>query len=80
MEVPIILGVDGEAKSLFIEEGKCGLYFEPENVNELTKCIEFVINNTNAAKQLGVNGRSYVNLNFNRTLIAEKLLKTLNQL
>lgn len=80
MEVPIILGVDGEAKSLFIDEGQCGLYFEPENESELTKCINFVINNSNETKQFGVNGRKYVNLNFNRKLIAEKLLKTLNQL
>lgn len=80
MEVPIILGVDGEAKSLFIDEGQCGLYFEPENESELTKCINFVINNSNETKQFGVNGRKYVNLNFNRKLIAEKLLKTLNQI
>ncbi len=80
MEVPMLLGVDGEAKSLFIENGKCGLYFEPENMSELTKCIDFVINNPAETKQLGLNGRSYVNQNFNRTIIAEKLLKTLNQL
>ena len=32
MKTPIILGVDGEARDLFIKEGDAGYYFEPENV------------------------------------------------
>jgi hypothetical protein len=32
-EKPILLGVGGEAKKLFIEVGNTGLYFEPENVD-----------------------------------------------
>ena len=30
MEKAVLLGVDGEAKNLFVEEGKCARYFEPE--------------------------------------------------
>ena len=32
---PLLLGVEGEAYNLFIKEGKCGLFFEPENYSDL---------------------------------------------
>jgi glycosyltransferase involved in cell wall biosynthesis len=72
MRIPILLGVDGEARELFIENGKCGLYFEPENVKALEEVVLKITNNENLAKQLGQAGRDYVNANFNRDVIAEK--------
>ena len=36
---PILLGVDGEAKSLFIDQGQAGIYFEPENEISLAKAL-----------------------------------------
>ena len=80
MEVPIILGVDGEARELFIEKGKCGLYFEPENVNELVKRVIEISSDPDLAKKLGTNGRNYVKEYFNRNTIAIKLLEQLKQL
>ncbi|HRD40801.1 MAG TPA: glycosyltransferase family 4 protein, partial [Bacteroidia bacterium] len=80
MELPILLGVDGEARDLFIQKGQCGLYFEPENVNELVKAVIDVSSDYTKAKQLGVNGRNYVNQNFNRDTIAEKFYNQLIQL
>lgn len=72
MEVPILLGVDGEAKELFIENGKAGLFFEPENANELVKVIEKVIVNPVLADELRSNARKYAISNFNRDDIAQK--------
>lgn len=80
MEVPIILGVDGEARELFIEKGKCGLYFEPENAEELAKKVIEISSDPNLTKQLGSNGRKYVSEYFNRNTIAAKLLEQLKQL
>lgn len=80
MQLPILLGVDGEARELFINKGKCGLYFEPENTNELVEAIITVTTNTGLAKELGENGRNYVNEHFNRNTIAEKLFNQINQL
>ncbi len=79
MELPILLGVDGEARELFVTKGKCGIYFEPENADELTKAINTFVKEKDLAKQLGKNGRDYVDANFNRNNIAqqfrERLLK-----
>ncbi len=81
MEIPVLLGVDGEARELFIKQGNCGLFFEPENETELVACIEQLNANPSLAIQLGKNGRTYVQQYFNRDVIAQKLyneIKTLS--
>jgi glycosyltransferase involved in cell wall biosynthesis len=80
MKLPVLLGVDGEARDLFIEQGKCGLYFEPENAKQLAEGILKLSADPSLAKQLGENGRNYVNANFNRDNIANKFMEQLNQL
>lgn len=80
MEKPIILGVDGEARTLFIEHGKCGLYFEPENEKDLAKACLELASNEQLKNELGKRGREYVKENFNRDKIAEKLSKELDKL
>jgi glycosyltransferase involved in cell wall biosynthesis len=72
MRKPIILGVDGEARDLFIENGKCGLYFEPENSVELAHCISVLFNDKALAKQMGENGGHYVRQYFDRRVIAHE--------
>jgi glycosyltransferase involved in cell wall biosynthesis len=80
MELPIILGVGGEAKELFINQGNCGIYFEPENAASLTLAIEKLIDDKLLAKQLGKNGRQFVNTFFNREDITSKFYKRLAEL
>ena len=80
MKKPILLGVDGEARELFIEEGKCGLYFMPEDSNDLSNAICAIINEPEILKQFGENARKYVGLKFNRDKIAAELLNELNSL
>ena len=80
MELPILLGVGGEAKDLFIDQGNCGIYFEPENVGSLTYAIEKLVDNQILAKQLGENGRQFVNTFFNREDIANKFYSQLTEM
>lgn len=80
MEVPILLGVDGEARELFITKGNSGLFFEPENeANLITKILEITSNKTNAL-QLGKNGRIFVNEYFNREIIANNFYTELKKI
>jgi len=79
-EKPILLGVDGEARQLFIEQGKAGLYFEPENVTELVEAIVRLKQNPEECQQLGVNGKKYVSTYFSRDKIAEKLWQKLGEI
>ncbi len=78
MKKALLLGVDGESRQLFITEGKCGLYFEPENEVELAKQINFLMNNPEKTEELGENGLSYVEKHFNRRIIAKDFKEFLN--
>jgi glycosyltransferase involved in cell wall biosynthesis len=70
MEVPLLLGVDGEARKHFIEKADAGLFFEPENEEDLVRQIKYLLENQVEIARMGVNGRKYVMENFNRNKIA----------
>ncbi|MDQ2656550.1 MAG: glycosyltransferase family 4 protein, partial [Bacteroidota bacterium] len=74
---PILLGVDGEARQLFIEEGRGGLYFEPENAASLAEQIVTLQSDKAATEELGRNGQRYVKENFNRVNIHDQFLEQL---
>lgn len=80
MEIPILLGVDGEARELFINQGKSGIYFEPENLQQLSDGVETFVKDKELAKQLGKNGRQFVNANFNRDNIARSFMELLKKI
>lgn len=77
MEKPLLLGVEGEAKSHFIDKARAGFFFEPENELDLaSKMIEFATNKEEIIK-MGKNGREYVSDHFNRNKIAADFIKEL---
>ena len=77
MKKPILLGLKGEAKELFIDEGKAGRAFIPENEVSLKDEIINMVADPSSLKQYGENGRKYVEVKFNRNLIAEGFYHTL---
>lgn len=77
---PVLLGVDGEAKTLFVDEGKCALHFEPENVNKLVAAVQNLKNNQELYKELSQNGKKYVVTNFNRKDLAFQFWQTIQKL
>jgi glycosyltransferase involved in cell wall biosynthesis len=80
MEVPLLLGVDGEARRHFIEKAEAGWYFEPENAQALSACIIEIAKAPQNIQQAGKNGRAYVSQHFNRDQIAASLYKRLTSL
>lgn len=79
MEVPLLLGVDGEARKHFIARAQAGWYFEPENVEDLCKALRHLAENRAVIKVAGQNGRKYVAAHFNRDQIAASLYQHLTQ-
>jgi glycosyltransferase involved in cell wall biosynthesis len=77
MEKPVILAVDGEARELFVNQGQCALYSEPENTDDLIKNVVLLANDSNLRKTLGEKGRTYVEQSFNRNTIAQNFHKLL---
>ncbi len=70
LKKPILLGVDGEAKDLFIKNGKAGIAFEPENDKELADAVCKLFNDRSQIPVMGQNGSEYVQTYFNREKIA----------
>lgn len=80
MRKPVLLGVEGEAKDLFIDAGQCGLFFEPENAGDLAQKMLELYNNPQQCKTYGENARRYVSQHFDRDLIAGKFYDKLQSL
>tara|TARA_B110000037_G_scaffold156538_1_gene176601 strand:- start:662 stop:1882 length:1221 start_codon:yes stop_codon:yes gene_type:complete len=80
MNKPLLLGVEGEAHKLFIEDGKTGLGFEPENAEDLALKCQELFNSPDLLDKFAHNAREYVSKNFNRNDIAEKFQKKLLEL
>ncbi|MEO6904417.1 MAG: glycosyltransferase family 4 protein [Bacteroidia bacterium] len=72
MKKTILLGVEGEAKELFIDEGNCGLAFIPEDANDLSLKILQLYNNKDLLKMFGENGYNYVARKFTRDKITNE--------
>lgn len=72
MKKPLLLGVDGEARTHFIEKANAGKFFEPENVSDLADKLVQMAGNPEELIQMGERAREYVSENFNRDNIAQK--------
>lgn len=80
MGKPILLGVDGEARKLFIEKGNGGLFFTPESADELAEKVLYLNANRNEISILGENGKQYISVNFNREKIGKLFFEKLKSL
>jgi len=77
MKKPLLLGVSGEAKKHFIDKAKAGLFFEPENYEDLARQILSLIEHPKERLDMGENARNYVSLYFDRDKIAKDFLAQL---
>lgn len=74
MKKPIILGVEGEVKGM-IEVGRSGFCIEPENARQLAEVVATIADDKELNRELGENGRKYVEEFFDRTVLAERFEK-----
>lgn len=70
---PLLLGVEGEAKRLFIEEGNAGLAFTPEDDAALEQAVRRYLEDAALRVAHGTNGARYVREKFDRRRITERL-------
>jgi glycosyltransferase involved in cell wall biosynthesis len=76
---PVILGVDGQARSI-VEEAHAGLVIEPQNAGALANAIRYLAANREAARQFGMNGRDYILRKYSRGQTAAKYIAVLEGL
>lgn len=77
---PVLLGVEGEAKELFIDEGQAGLAFTPEDAQDLARSVEQLAGDRIALERMGANGARYVRERFDRDTISGRLWAALQAL
>lgn len=77
---PLLLGVEGEAKRLFIEEGNAGLAFTPEDDAALEKAVRRYLDDAAVRVAHGANGARYVREKFDRRQITERLWEGMQEM
>jgi glycosyltransferase involved in cell wall biosynthesis len=78
-ERPVILGVDGQARSI-LEEAGGGLVIEPENSEALVSAVRSLSANRELAHKLGQKGREHMLRKFSRRQTAERYVRVLQRL
>jgi len=69
--VPILIGVDGEARRI-VEEYNAGVYFEPENSEDFLQKLNNFVQNKDTHKYK--EGGMLLAKSFNRKKLAKKML------
>ncbi|MFH1161340.1 MAG: glycosyltransferase family 4 protein [bacterium] len=69
MKKPILLGVEGEAKALFIDEGQCGLAYTPEDAADLVRQLLRIRDDRALYHRLSENAYIYAVEHFDREQI-----------
>lgn len=74
-----VLGVldEGSEARLIVEECKCGVCIEPGNYKEISRNIEYILNNKELIKSLGQNGRKYLEVNLTKDVSINKYKDTI---
>lgn len=71
---PILMAIDGVSREL-VQVAKCGVYVEPENIDEYNRNIRMYLNDGVRLQIEGNNGYQYAKMNFDRDILAKKYLQ-----
>jgi glycosyltransferase involved in cell wall biosynthesis len=77
---PILLGVEGEARRMVEHEAGAAIAVEPENADALASAILYLYEHPEVAKNLGMRGRAFVEVHFDREQLTVSLEAQVNKL
>ena len=77
--LPVIASNFSEWKQI-IENNHCGICIDPQNSDELSRAMKYILNNKDIAKKMGKNGKKIVSERYNWTVEKEKLLNIYRRL
>ncbi len=78
MRLPVILGVEGEARAL-LERAGAGIAIKPENAEELAAAVIQLADTPDFAHRLGLQGAAYVRTHHDRKHLAQTYLGLLER-
>ncbi|MEO8109977.1 MAG: glycosyltransferase family 4 protein [Ginsengibacter sp.] len=75
---PVLMAIDGVSRKL-VEDAQCGVYVEPENIDEYDIQIRRYLNDSKRLSDEGTNGYNYARLHFDRDVLAKKYIKEIEE-
>ena len=76
---PVALAIDGVIREV-VDAAGCGVFAEPGNSRALAEAICSLAKDPSKSRQMGLNGRKYLEENFSREKVAEKLIEVFEEL
>jgi glycosyltransferase involved in cell wall biosynthesis len=76
---PVILAIDGVIRDV-VQAADCGLFVKPGDALEMSLAIRKLAGDPTHGREMGKLGREYLERNFSRALIGEKLIELLEDL
>ncbi|MEW5831192.1 MAG: glycosyltransferase family 4 protein [Chloroflexota bacterium] len=73
---PVVLAIDGVIRQV-VEAADCGIFAEPGDPSALAEGIRRLAADRAKSRQMGLNGRAYIESHFSRAAIGEKLVALL---
>ena len=75
---PVLMAIDGVSRQL-VEDAQCGVYVEPENVEDYNIKIREYLHDFERLKEEGNNGYNYAKEHFDRDVLAKKYIKEIKE-
>jgi glycosyltransferase involved in cell wall biosynthesis len=76
---PLALAIDGVIREV-VDAAGCGVFAAPGDPSVLAQAIRKLASDESASRRMGLAGRSYLEKNFSRAVIGEKLIALLEEL
>ena len=76
---PVVLAIDGVIREV-VEAAQCGVFAEPGKASALANAIRKLASDPQKCREMGMNGRKYLEENFSREAIGEKLVELLEEM
>ncbi len=76
---PVALAIDGVIREV-VEAADCGIFAVPGDATQLADAIRRLADDPRQSRLMGLRGRKYLEANFSRAVIGEKLAKLLGEL
>ena len=75
----MVLVIDGVIREV-VEAAQCGYFVEPGNASVLADAIRKLASDPEKSREMGMNGRKYLEQNFSREAIGKKLVALLEEM
>ena len=76
---PVILAIDGVIRQV-VEDARAGVFVQPGDASALAEAVVSLAENQEKARAMGIRGREYIQENFDRAQMAEKLNRIIAEL